>query len=505
MRKGRIPTALLVLGLLGIGVQASAPRVMEVAPGQDAQRVLDQAPSGAIVRLLAGRHRGPLRISHRVLLEGEDGATLVAPISAEDALHVKADGVQVSDLEVVGGWTGIELDDAEGSVVRDVVIRESDLQGLLVYKASATVEDVEVRDLRDPHAQGIEVLSAPDVTVRDSIVVGGKVGIVGHLSEVFFERNTVTGTSQVGIMIREMSAGAAHGNRIDAVTGAGLYCGDMSRCEFADNVVTGVTGDGPARSTAGWGLVVNYRATASSSGDVLEGEAGGAVSLTHSRITERSPLDLGDGAAAIWPALSSTLLSLVALLLVYAGLRRFVPPLKASPARKAAATSGTALLVTGVLVQSFHMLEHVVQLSRVRFDGVPSRGSLVGSVVDTEWVHFGYNVLVLGGLVALLVFRRRGWNPSGNRILGDRLILAAAVLQGYHVVEHTSKVVQHVATGAKVNPGILGQNVDLVLLHFGLNAAIYLAFIAGGAAYAWRGRNALERLRARVAPLAGER
>jgi hypothetical protein len=124
-----------------------------------------------------------------------------------------------------------------------------------------------------------------------------------------------------------------------------------------------------------------------------------------------------------------------------------------------------------------------VQLSRVRFDGVPSRGSLVGSLADTEWVHFGYNALVLAGLVLLLLLRRRGWNPRGNRTLGDGLVLAAAVLQGYHVIEHTFKVVQHQLTGAKVNPGILGETFDLVLLHFGLNAAIYLAFVGAAVAY----------------------
>jgi hypothetical protein len=149
-----------------------------------------------------------------------------------------------------------------------------------------------------------------------------------------------------------------------------------------------------------------------------------------------------------------------------------------------AATVGTALLLVGIAVQTFHMLEHIVQLYRVRMDGLPSRGALVGSLVDTEWVHFVYNALVVVGLGMLLLLRRRGWNPPGhNLVRGDRLILAAALFQSYHVVEHSLKVAQHVVTGAKVNPGILGNHFDLVLLHFGLNAAIYAAFIAGAIVY----------------------
>ena len=485
-RRGLLLAGLALAGLLAAVTQVLSAPTIEIRPGEDVQAILDSAPTGATVRLLPGRHEGPLEMARTMSLEGEAGASLVAPRSAEAALHVTADEARVSGLEVRGGWTGIELDDAEGAVLEDVVVRDSDLQGILVYKARAIVDGVRVADLHDPHAQGIEVLSAPDVIVRDSTVVGGKVGIVGHLSEVHFENNTVTQTSQIGVMIREMSSGSAHGNSIADAAGAGLYCGDMSRCEFVGNIVRNVVPSGTAKSGAGWGLVVNYRSTASSNGDSLEGAAGGSLALPDSRITRNSPLELGDGVAAIWPALTATTFSLLALAALFMMTRRLMGRSFDSPARSAATTAGAALLITGVVVQSFHMLEHVVQLSRVRFDGVPSRGSLVGSLADTEWVHFLYNALVLAGLVTLLVLRRRGWRPRGRRMVGDRLVLSAAVFQGYHVVEHTFKVVQHEVTGAKVNPGILGGDIDLVLLHFGLNAAIYLGFVAAAIAYSWQ-------------------
>jgi hypothetical protein len=473
----------------GIVTMVSSPPVVKVAPGEDLQRQIDAATEGATIHLLPGTHAGPIEIPYRIALEGEPGAVLVAPPDSDAAIHVTADGTRVSHLQVLGGWTGIELDDAAGAVVRDVTIHKSELQGMRIYKASATVENVKISELRDPHAQGIEVLSAPDVIVRGSEVIGGKIGMVAHLSDVLFEKNVAAKTTQIGIMIREMSKGAAIDNRVHDVKGAGLYCGDMSLCEFAGNVVRDVAARGTIRSEAGWGLVAHYRSTASSTGDVLEGDAGPDLALSNSRITNNSPLDFRAGSAAVWPATAAVALSVIVLALVFTACYRFVGATREQPTRQAVATTGAVLLATGVAVQSFHMLEHVVQLSRVRFDGVPSRGSLVGSVADTEWVHFGYNTLVLAGLALLLLLRRRGWNPRGNRAnraLGDRLVLAAAVLQGYHVVEHTLKVVQHQVTGAKVNPGILGEVFDLVLLHFGLNAAIYLAFVGAAVAYSVR-------------------
>ncbi|HEV2754819.1 MAG TPA: right-handed parallel beta-helix repeat-containing protein [Actinomycetota bacterium] len=457
--------------------------VVTVAAGEDLQAAVDAAPRGATVRLASGIHEGPLMIGRTISLEGEPGAEVVAPLDADAAVHVTAPGVRIENVTVRGGWTGIDLDDAPGAVVRHVSVVGADAQGVRVYKADALLEAVSVAGLEDPHAQGIEVLSAPDVVVRDSAVTGGKVGIVGHLSDTLFEGNVVSETTLAGIVIREMGSGTARSNKVTGATGAGLYCGDMSFCEFEDNVVERVSAAPGARSAAGWGLVVNYRAVASSSGDELDGAAGEAVALSHSRITERSPLERGEPVgAAVWGAVS-TVAGLAVLALLYPLARRLWPRVERGGRYAAATGAGIALLLVGVSVQSFHMLEHVVQLSRVFADGVPSRGALVGSLVDTEWVHLVYNGAVLAGLGLVLYLRRQGWDPRGSNALGDRLVLAVALLQGYHFVEHAVKVFQHVTTGAKVNPGILGHELNLVLLHFGLNAAVYLGFVVATVAY----------------------
>lgn len=477
--------------LLAVVVSADVPSsrtVVSVSPGADLQAAVDAAPPHAVVELAPGEHAGPLTVDHSVTIRGSRDAVIAAPRDADAALTVSHPDVLVEGLTVRGGWTGIDLLSATGSVVRDVVVEGAEAQGIRIYRRSATLDRVQVRRLLDPHAQGIEVLSAPDVVVRNSSVDGGKIGIVAHLSTVLFENNVVRGTTQVGVMIREMGSGVAIANTVRDASGAGLYCGDMSRCEFADNDVSLVAAASNARSSAGWGLVVHYRSTASSTNDLLLGQAGAAVALAHSRLVPESPLRLGHGATGIIGGVWALLLSLSALVLCLGIAMRIVPRggwWSTGPVA-AFAPVAAAILLVGLVVQSFHMAEHWLQLYRVRVDGVPSRGGLAGQLVDVEWVHFVYNAAVLGGLAALVMLRRRGWVPAGRVGFGDRLLTAAIIVQGYHLVEHAFKVMQHVVTGAKVNPGLLGGRFDLVLLHFGINGAVYLAFLGLCVAYTLR-------------------
>lgn len=470
--------ALIAVALGGAGGRSK----LFVPAGMDVQAVLDSAPRGAIVALGPGVHAGPLRIEETLVLTGEPGARIVA--GPDDvAVTVAAPRAAVTDLAVEGGWTAIELHDAAGSVVRDVAISKARLEGILVYKAPATIVRVTISDPSNPHAQGIETVSAPDVVVRDSVVAGGTIGIDAHLSTGIIENNEVRGTSIAGIMIGEMSAGTARNNVVSDATGAGLYCGDQSRCAFERNRAERIEGSDTGRSSAGWGLVVNYHSTASVHDDRLAGAAGDMVVLIGSRMTERSALERGAGSRAIWPAAAAGSLALMVLLLV----RRLMGPLASGLARRdgrrsAIANHAIRVLAVGVAVQTFHMAEHFLQVFRVHVDGVPSRGGIVGPIVEPEVIHFSYNTLVLVAFGFVLLARARGWRPRD--LSGDGWLMAAVAVQGYHVIEHATKLLQHVTTGAKVNPGLLGHQVDLVLFHFGINLAVYLGFVIAGALYA---------------------
>jgi hypothetical protein len=54
-------------------------------------------------------------------------------------------------------------------------------------------------------------------------------------------------------------------------------------------------------------------------------------------------------------------------------------------------------------------------------------------------------------------------------------VLAGVVIQAYHFVEHTAKMVQHLVWGVKTAPGLLGGPVGLVWFHYGINLAVYIA------------------------------
>lgn len=146
------------------------------------------------------------------------------------------------------------------------------------------------------------------------------------------------------------------------------------------------------------------------------------------------------------------------------------------------------LFAATLAVQFGHELEHFVQViqAKVQHHGPPH--GLFGRVFDTEWVHFGYNVVLFTAMAAVLAAYRASIRSRPS--LAARVFVAGVLFQGYHVAEHVVKVVQHVGTGATPAPGILGAHVDLVWLHFTYNlivsATMLIGFVGLGAARARR-------------------
>jgi parallel beta-helix repeat protein len=424
-----------------------------------------------------------------MVLQGTGGTVLSAPIEEEAVLSVSGDHVEIADLTIRGGYTGIATERARDLLIENVTIRGSDLHGIHVAGGSAHIVGADIAGLRHPYAQGMEVFDAPRSRVEDSRISGGREGIVTHLSHgVTIENNTVIDTSFRGIAIKEMSHASVVGNTVRGASGMGFYCGDMSMCAFSGNRALSVAAGEGARSSAGWGLVVHFHSVASSRNDSLSGDAGGLSTFVGGRIEEGSPLELGSGIRALGKTLGTTLLGLLLLLALYAAARpltRRLFPLQGSEVQRLARTTIPAALAVGLAIQTFHMGEHFLQVFRVHFDGVPSKGGIVGSVVETEWVHFTYNLAVLIGLGAVIAARFRGWVPRGHADIGDALLSVATLMQAYHVVEHSVKLAQHLVTGAKVNPGILGGPIDLVWLHFVINLSVYAGFFGALIAYQW--------------------
>ena len=435
---------------------------------------------------------------------------MVGPDAADAVVTVAGSGVKLEELMVRGGLSGVLVREVQEVELEDVSVTGARLHGIEVVDASALISRARVDGLRSSYAQGIEVRNSdgrPDTVVEDSVVIGGQEGIVTHVSEVTFRDNLVTDTTMRGIAVTEMSDGIVERNQVRGAAGIGLYCGDMSRCAFEENSVSRVARGSGGESSAGWGLVVNYHASASTTGDVLAGAAGTRAAFTGSRFTPGSPLEPGARWVAILPAAGATLAALGGVVLLL-GLIRSTQRRRSRPHRASSAAASRepklrgvwVALWLGIAVQTFHMAEHVLQVYRVHVDGVPGRGGLAGPSVDAEVVHFLYNAAVLGMLVMVGVARRNGWAPQGRLEAGDRLLAAAVLIQGYHMVEHSTKLVQHVVTGAKVNDGILGAFIDLVWLHYALNLAVYASFVGACVAYGWPLRLQLQRLLGRSSP-----
>lgn len=468
-----------------VGVAASLAdgfTIVRTGPEDAVQRVLDRTPSGAIVVVEPGDYAGPWSISRDITLLA-DGVTLRSP-EGETALSVSGPA-RVHGVTTIGGDSGITVRDTNGVSLEDVTISGAELHGIEVVDASATIRGAVVEGLGSPYAQGIEIRNSdgrPDSAVLDSNVAGGQEGIVAHVSEVVIAGNSVANTTMRGIAVTEMSDGWVRRNSISGASGTGLYCGDMSRCEFTSNSVATVRAGSGGASSAGWGLVVNYHASASSHGDLLDGEAGPHATFVASRITERSPLEPGMGSRALWPALAAGGVALTVLGAVVLFVRERWVSTRLPTLSPALLTALTVAVVTGVAVQTFHMSEHALQLFRVKVDGVPSRGGIVGPVVEAEVIHFVYNSAVLGLMAVTWYGRRHGWGPRVASSV-DRLLFAGVLLQAYHWVEHSLKLGQHLITGAKVNPGFAGNLFDLVHVHFALNLAVYLALLVPSLVY----------------------
>jgi len=167
---------------------------------------------------------------------------------------------------------------------------------------------------------------------------------------------------------------------------------------------------------------------------------------------------------------------LVVIVLLFPMIRKRAFGTKATPLTRRGITTRLALGVFAMfMIQSFHMLEHFAQVAQKFAFAIRPAHGLIGTL-DLEWVHVFYNTAVIIPMVALFLYggfyRRGGW-PWAKPWLAY-LFTAGVFLQGYHIIEHGFKIVQHIQTGIQGTPGILGPFFDLALLHYYLNVFQYI-------------------------------
>ena len=469
--------ALAPVALLAVAPTVHPPAV-EVPAGTSVTAVARLLPDGATLRLGAGTHR-PFTLGRRVTVLAAPGATAAGPV------RILADGVALVGLRVVGGESGVSVVRSTGVTLDRVAVRGATMHGIEVEEGSATIRSCVVGGLSDRYGQGVEIRNSaglPPTVVEGCRVSSGQEGIVSHVSRVLFRGNHVTGTTLRAVVVTEMSEGVAEANVVRDVAGAALFCGDMSNCEFRSNVARRVEPNPMGgRSAAGYGAVAWFHSNMRLAGNTFEDVAAGPVRVAiNSHRTDRFPLSVWPtGWRGALPALPVGLVAMLGLVAVRGALH---------PAFRRAGRRGTAgglpraapaILAAGFAVQTFHMLEHGVQIFQIHVADAQVRSGLAGARVDTEWVHFAYNAAVLGFLVwasRLLRPGRRLGVPSMDRTLP--FLWAATLVQAYHLAEHVAKVAQHLNTGVDPAPGLLGDDIGLVWFHFGINLAVYAGMAA---------------------------
>ena len=262
------------LGRTGASAGAAVAALFLVAAG------VGFATRPPTVTLSAGVHRGPLVIDREEILTGRPGAVV------RGGIVIRADGVKLRNITVIGGENGIDVESARRVELDHVRVLGARLDGIHVRFSQVMIHDCSIA-LTGPYAQGIDIsysslqgMSA----VENCDVSGGSEGIVTHNSDVTVTGNRVQGTSLRGITISEMSMGEVRHNNVSGSRGVGVYCGDHSECEIERNVVAGTTSDRSGdRARVGIAIEANYYALAHLDDNVLVGNPRSTAAFSNSR------------------------------------------------------------------------------------------------------------------------------------------------------------------------------------------------------------------------------
>jgi hypothetical protein len=237
------------------------------------------------VRLAAGVHEGPLVLTHRQTLVAERGAVV------RGGIVVRADGVTVRGVSVLGGEYGIDVQESRHVVLDGVRVSGATLDGIHVRRSQVTIRDCVV-DSPSGWTQGIDLSFNADKgtsVIEGCTIVGGQQGIVIDSSGAHVARNRVTATTLQAITMTEMSMGMIERNEVVGALGAGIVCDDQSECMIERNRISGTRADRSTddRSRHGWAIVGNYKAHAELKDNELLGNANGVTAFADGLVTER--------------------------------------------------------------------------------------------------------------------------------------------------------------------------------------------------------------------------
>jgi hypothetical protein len=236
-----------------------------------------------VVHLAAGVHNGPIVITRREVLVGAPGAVV------RGGIVVRASGVTIKNVSVVGGENGITVDGFSGTTLDGVSVSGAKLDGIHVRSASIHIRNCSIDMLGNEFGQGIDVSYTMGYgmnMIEGCNVVGGMEGIATHVSDSEIAYNTVSRTEMHGIAMTEMSMGMIMHNEVRGARGVGIYCNDRSMCMIERNTVVDTQADnaGGDNSRAGFGILASFQSEADLRGNELAANPVPMGSVTNSQI-----------------------------------------------------------------------------------------------------------------------------------------------------------------------------------------------------------------------------
>ncbi len=136
--------------------------------------------------------------------------------------------------------------------------------------------------------------------------------------------------------------------------------------------------------------------------------------------------------------------------------------------------AATFLLFNALIYQILHHFEHVSQIFQWWYLG-EHRTVAKGIIffLDLEWNHFIFDSVYFLMLASACLLFFRQWKQKGHTLdeVTKGLIIATIGVQGWHAVEHTYRIIQHVRIGCEPCAGISDTvfHVPLIPLHFWFN------------------------------------
>jgi hypothetical protein len=222
-----------------------------------------------VVHLRAGVYKGPLVITRREVLVGEPGAVV------HGGIVVKANGVTIKNVSVVGGDYGIDVENVHGTTIDGVSVSGARLDGIHVRLANVMIKGCSIDMHGNPIGQGIDIsynIGMGMSMVEGCTVVGGMEGITTHSSMSEIMGDHVSGTTQHGITVTEMSMGSVMDSTVSNALGVGLFCNDRSMCMFEHNTVVGTRADRASGDPmlGGLGVLAFFQSDATLRGNQLK-------------------------------------------------------------------------------------------------------------------------------------------------------------------------------------------------------------------------------------------